>query len=58
METEEMMARLQAEIRTDQEHMKQDFLTKMEAKVVEMKAQTTSLTSRIEATHKKLMAAI
>jgi hypothetical protein len=57
-----MMVRLLAEMRAGQEHMKEDLLARMEAKMdagqEDMKTQTTSLTSRIEATHKKLMAAM
>jgi hypothetical protein len=53
METEQMMASLLAEITTGQEHMKEDILARMEAKMdagqKEMKAQMASLTSRTEA---------
>jgi hypothetical protein len=53
MKTEQIMARLLAEIRTGQEHMKEDLLGRMEAEMdgrqEEMKAQLGSLACWINA---------
>jgi flagellar biosynthesis chaperone FliJ len=59
METEQIMARLLAEISTGQEHMK-DLLARMEAKTdgrqEKMKAQLGSLASRIDANREEMNA--